>query len=132
MLYMKYRESFVNDQNRGKQATFDHSNNPVLRLQAKEYVENILHSNQFKIIFDELGLEMPKDVDSDDFDEMFNQIGERAINYFCKNPHKMHDYQEAEINKLDINMGNQGSERIPKTNNIGGNFSTATNPGGPV
>ncbi len=133
MKYLKLFEDFITDQTRGQDPTFDHSMNPVIRLKAKEYVESVLHSNQYKKIFDELGVEMPKNVSGDDFDAMFDQIGEKAINYFSKNPHKMTiESDDMEIKKSDVDLGTTGSERIPITNNIGGALNAQTVPGGPV
>ena len=93
MKYIKYFEKFIGenvsanndnasiyDEITGPDgATFDHSNSPLLRQKVQEYVQQVLHSNQSKIIFDALGLEEPEDVEGVEFDSMFDEIEEKAI-----------------------------------------------------
>ena len=102
-------------------ATFDHSNSPVLREKVKEYVQQVLHSNQSKIIFDALGLEQPE-VEGVELDSMYDDIEEKAIEYFIKHPHKMVDLDDnsgAEANTMGIegNPQNNPNDRIPKITN---------------
>lgn len=118
MKYLKYYENFAMDHNVDDQATFNHDNNPVLKLAAKEYVEKTLHSNQYKIIFDDLGLEAPKDVAGDGLDELFDEIGKQAIEFYTKNPELMQNDEETSIKKMPVSGGNINTDGIPRVSSI--------------
>ena len=135
MRYIKYFEKFIgenvgaNNDNASiddeiagpDEATFDHSNSPVLRQRVQEYVHQVLHSNQSKIIFDALGLEEPEDVEGVELDSMFDEIEEKAIEYFIKHPHKMVDLNDDGMQANTIGMQgnpqNNPNDRIPKITN---------------
>jgi hypothetical protein len=126
MKYIKLFEDFITDEDRGKDATFDHSNSPVLRQEVKKYVDTILHSNQFKVIFDALGIEVPKDISADGLDAMFDDVEEQAIEFFIKNPERMtNDTGGDEIKKMPVDTGSNDN-RIPSISNTG----TSTPPSG--
>ena len=81
MRWIKNFENFTQDTNAFTQtdtgrgaddAQFDHSNSPVIRQKAKEYVAKVLHSNDYKKIFNDLGKEVPKDLHSNEMDSMFD------------------------------------------------------------
>ena len=114
MKYIKHYENFINDQNRGQDPTFDHSLNPALKEEVKKYVNTILHSNQFKIIFDALDIEVPKDISAEELDSMFDEVEEKAVAFFLKNPERMTtNLGSEEVKKLDITLGDNDN-RIPK------------------
>lgn len=86
--------------------TYDHSNNPVLRLQVQDYVDGLLYSNQAILIFDALGLKQPDDVEGAEMDDMYDQIRDKAIDYFMKNPHKMQEPDDIEVEEIPIEGDN--------------------------
>lgn len=102
------------------EGTFDHSNSPVLRQQVQAYVDEILYSNQSKIIFDALGLEQPKELEGAEMDSMYDEIRDKAIKFFMKHPHKMVDIQEMDIKQTPIDARSTNTDGVPRTNNIGG------------
>ena len=117
MKYLKFYEDYITggDEHRDD-AQFDHSNNPVIREAAKKYVQEVLHSNQYKKIFDELGLEPPKEVEGQELDAMFDKIEQQAVDYFVKYPEKMTITQDDEVSKMAVTGGNVGdnlSARVP-------------------
>lgn len=126
---MKHIKSFnlftesqgIMDEIRGDDAKFDHSNNPVLKLQIKAKVEDLIKSdNTRKSICDEIGIELPKEVDGAEFDDMFDKLINVAIDYFMKNPHRLPETEEIEVD--NIPTGQKLSDdrgHVPRTNNIG-------------
>ena len=119
MKYIKLFEDYITDEDRGKDATFDHSKNPVLRQQAKAYVDSLLHSNQYKIIFDALDLEAPKNVSSDELDAMFDDIAEKAVDFFVKNPERMTETPDSkEVKQMAVSGGNTGDALTRNTPTI--------------
>ena len=131
MRYIKHFEKFKNENvmanadNSGVDdditgpdtATFDHTHSPQLKLKVEEYVEQVLHSNQSKIIFDALGLEEPKELEGQEMDSMFDDIKQKAIEYFTKHPHKMVNLEDdTRVNTMGMqgNPQNNPNDRIPK------------------
>ena len=120
MKYLKLFEDFTNDENRGNHATFDHSKNPVIREKVKEYVKGLLHSNQYKIIFDLLGLEAPKDLEGQEMDGTFDDVEQKAIEFLMKHPEQMTiDLEGEDISKMPVassnnyNVGNALTSNTP-------------------
>ena len=115
MKWIKNFENFTQDTNAFTQtdtgrgaddAKFDHSNSPVIRQKAKEYVAKVLHSNDYKKIFNDLGKEVPKDLHSNEMDSMFDEIEEEAVKFYTKNPDRMTvDIGDGAINKMGISNG---------------------------
>lgn len=103
------------------EATFDHKDSPVLRQKVQEYVAQILHSNDNKIIFDALGIKQPDDVEGSELDSMYDEVEKKAIEYFIKHPHKMIDPDQNDVqqNTMGIvgNPQNNPNDRIPKITN---------------
>jgi len=96
------------------EATFDHSNSPVLKQQVIAYVDNILYSNRGKLIFDLLGIEQPKDLEGAEMDDMYDTVKEKAIKYFMKHPHKMIDEEEMDVNPMPIDANSTNTDGIPR------------------
>lgn len=96
------------------EATFDHSNNPVIKQQVIAYVDELLYSNQGKVIFDALGLEQPEELEGAEMDSMYDEIREKAINFFMKHPHKMVDITQMDIKKMPISSGSTNNDGIPR------------------
>ncbi len=119
MKWIKSYENFTQDVNpftqtdvgRGSgDAQYDHSNSPVIRQKAKEYVKSVLHSNDFKKIFNDLRKEVPKDLGAEEMDSMFDDIEEEAIKFYTKYPDRMTvDIGDGNINKMGISGGNVGN-----------------------
>ena len=115
MRYLITFENFNSDGNRLEDSKYDHSKSPVLRMKAKEYVEMLMHSNQYKIIFDDLGLEVPKEADKKDGNELFDIVGERAIEYYIKHPHRMTETGvDGEDVKMNVSGGAINTDGVPK------------------
>lgn len=116
MKWIKSFENFTQDTNAftntdvgrsGGDAQFDHSNSPVIRQKAGDYVDKVLHSKDFKKIFDDLGKEAPKDMKADEMDSVFDDIREEAIKYYTKYPEKMVlDIGDGAINQMAVSGGN--------------------------
>lgn len=108
--YSLFKEAIgINDEITGIGAdtgTYDHSNSPVLRLKVQEYVDGLLYSNQSILIFDALGLEQPKDLEGAEMDDMYDQIRDKAIKYFMKNPHKMREPGDIEVQEIGVEGDN--------------------------
>jgi len=121
MKYLKTYENFTendmsNDLERGFDAQYDHSNSPVIRQSAKQYVQSVLHSNQYKKVFNDLGKEVPKEIDGQDLEGMFDQIEDEAIKFYTKNPERMTvDVGDGNINKMAITGGNLGNDLTANT-----------------
>jgi hypothetical protein len=102
--------NFVDDTNRGNDAQFDHSNSPVIGQKAKEYVDKVLHSNDYKRIFNDLGKEVPKDLKADEMDPLFDEIKDEAVKFYTENPDRMTvDIGDGAINKMGISGGGTGN-----------------------
>ena len=101
-----------------------------MRQIAKQYVEQILHSNNFKEIFDVLNLEMPKDLTSEEFDNTFSDLEEKAIKYFIKHPEKMNIDKGAEdIKKSNVTGGKTNTDGIPRVSDTGATINNSPNVG---
>lgn len=100
------------------EATFDHSNNPVLRQQVERYVDSMLDS-EITVLCKKIGVQAPKDLEGSQMDDFQAKIRERAINFFMKNPAHMDADNDVEIKK-DIKHTMNQLDRVPTTNNIGG------------
>ena len=126
---MKYIKTFnlftesqgITDDVRGDDAQYDHQNNPVLKLQIKSKVEELIRNdNTRKLVCDEMGIEIPKEVEGAEFDDMFDKLTDKAIEYFTKHPHRLPEEDKLEIDnqptgqKLSDDRG-----YVPRTNNIG-------------
>ncbi len=119
MKWIKSFENFAQDINSFTQtdigrgagdAKFDHSNSPVIIEKAKEYVNRVLHSNDYKKIFNDLGKEVPKDLQANEMDSMFDDIEDEAIKFYTKHPDRMTvDIGDGAINNMAISGGNTGN-----------------------
>jgi hypothetical protein len=118
MKWIKKYETFVNDDNRGDEGSYPKSN-ALDRQKATEYVDNVLYSNKFKTIMDDLKIEPPKDLEGKDMDEYFDkEIREKAIDYYAKHG------VPGEVNMETYPVN--GGDGIPRTNNVGGTSHTAS------
>jgi hypothetical protein len=111
----------IMDEIRGDDALYDHTNDPVLKLQIKAQVEDLIRNdNTRKKICNEMGIEMPKEVEGAEFDDMFDKLIDKAIEYFTKHPHRLPKTDNIEVDnqpkgqKLSDDRG-----YVPRTNNIG-------------
>jgi len=129
MKWIKKYENFVTDNNRDTAAIdFLPKHNPVVKQQATEYVDDKLNSNDFADMFKVIGMEPPKDLKSEEMDSLFDEVREKAIEYFVENPEAIgKDIKFSSMANSDKqNLSNQ-NDRVPTTNNIGGTSQTASN-----
>ena len=129
MKWIKKYENFVTDNNRDTAAIdFLPKHNPVVKQQATEYVDDKLNSNDFADMFKVIGMEPPKDLKSEEMDSLFDEVREKAIEYFVENPEAIgKDIKFSSMANSDKqNLSNQ-NDRVPTTNNIGGSSQTASN-----
>jgi len=128
MKWIKKYENFVTDNNRDTAAIdFLPKHNPVVKQQATEYVDDKLKSNDFADMFKVVGMEPPKDLKSEEMDSLFDEVREKAIEYFVENPEAIgKDIKFSSMANSDKqNLSNQ-NDRVPTTNNIGGTSQTAS------
>jgi len=129
MKWIKKYENFVTDNNRDTAAIdFLPKHNPVVKQQATEYVDDKLNSNDFADMFKVVGMEPPKDLKSEEMDSLFDEVREKAIEYFVENPEAIGKEIKfsSMANSDKQNLSNQ-NDRVPTTNNIGGTSQTASN-----
>jgi hypothetical protein len=128
MKWIKKYENFVNDDNRDTASIdFLPKHNPVIKQQATEYVDSVLKSNDFGQMFKVAGMTPPKELKGEDMDSLFDEVREKAIEYFVNNPEAIG--KEVKVGKMSGNSQNltNDSDRVVKTNNIGGTSQTASN-----
>jgi len=104
------------------EATFDHSNNPVLKQQVERYVDSMLDS-EITILCKKIGIQAPKDLEGSEMDSFSDKVREKAIAFFMKNPAHMDANNDVEIEK-DLKYTMDETDRVPMTNNIGGTSFT--------
>lgn len=100
------------------EATFDHSNNPVLKQQVERYVDSMLGS-EITVLCKKIGIQAPKDLEGSQMDDFESKVRDKAIAFFMKNPAHMDADNDVEIKK-DIKHTMNQLDRVPMTNNIGG------------
>lgn len=114
MKHLKKFESFVNDDNRGEDTQYPELN-IALKNEVTEYVDSLLNSNDYHSLVETLGMELPKNISGEELDKFFDEVREKAIEYFMKNPE--------EVQKVGFKMNNfkvGGGDGVVRTNNIGG------------
>ena len=127
MKWIKKYENFTNDNNRDS-ASLDYlpKYNPVVKQEATEYVESKLKSNEFAEMFHVVGMNPPEELKSEEMDSLFDEVKEKAIEYFVENPEEIGKSVNFSSMKGDKqNLSNQ-NDRVPTTNNIGGTSQTAS------
>mgnify|MGYP003340294631 CR=1 FL=1 len=116
MRNIKKFESFVNDQNRMENSIdYVPRYNPVNNIRIEEYVDNLMKNN-YKLLFTLTKTELPKNKTSDDFNEVFDKVRDKAIEYYKQNPEAV----ENEI-KVIQNFKKSG-QHYPTFNNLGGHI----------
>ena len=88
MKYIKFFDSFINDDNRGEGTQYPELN-PVIKFNAKEYVDAIMSTNEYLKILKLLKIEEPKDISEEERNAFFDDVHEKAIEYFTKNPEEL-------------------------------------------
>ncbi len=115
MRKLKKYENFITDLNRDSSALdYVPRHNPVVNQEAQEFVDSLMHNN-YEILFKVAGVEMPKDLDSNDMDPLFDDVREKAIKYFIKNP-ELIGKEDMVVKQFKVN----GGDGIPRMSNIGG------------
>jgi hypothetical protein len=123
MRYIKTFESFITDDNRGEDTQFP-QHNAALKAKVVEYVDSILNSNEYSKLVKLLNMEMPKNISGEEIDKFFDDVREKAIEYFMKNPEEIDQTDGFVINKFNV----YGGDGIVRTNNIGGTLRESAKP----
>lgn len=111
---MKKFENFINDDTRDS-SSLDllPKHNPAVDLAAKNYVDDIIKSNDLNLLFKAAGVKPPKNLSSMNMDDVYDEIKQKAIDYYIENPHDMgKDIPQRKVQK--------GGPAAPITNNVGG------------
>jgi len=116
MKWIKTYETFTNDDNRGDEQQFP-QHNQLLRLEAKKWVEAIKNSENRFYLFKITGLELPKEIQADELDKIFDEAEEKAIEYFVN--HKEEIGQKVNFEASPIVIPGPKGYGIPIMNNIG-------------
>lgn len=112
---MKKFETFITDNNRDKSSIdFLPKYNPVVQQNAKKYVDEIIQNGDLNLLYKAVGVEPPKDVNSMNMDDIYDEIKQKAIDYYIENPESMG--KDIPMKKFKVNAG----DGIPRTNNVGG------------
>jgi len=123
MKYLKKFESFITDDNRGEETQYPELN-VALKGKVTEYVDSLLNSNDYHSLVELLGLELPKEISGEDLDKFFDEVREKAIAYFMKNPEEVQEVGFS-INRFKVG----GNDGVARTNNIGGALRESNKPG---
>lgn len=107
-----------------EESTYDHSLDTVLKEKVKEYVERLINEQQFKMLFKIVGKELPKDVKAAEMDSLIEQIKDDVIEKLMKQPHKMVNLDEVDVVPMTLAPNTSNTDRVPRTNNIGGTSQT--------
>jgi hypothetical protein len=113
MKWIKTYETFLNDEERGEAMDYPTST-PVDMIEAKDYVDMKLKSNEFAEIFKAVGVEPPKDLTHENIEEKFDEVREKAIKYFTDNPEEIKMPPQHQTYRVN------GGDGISRTQNIGG------------
>lgn len=113
MKWIKTYETFVNDDNRGEDTRFPELN-PVLKMTATEYVDSKMKTDEKFELFKVAGVDPKQDLSPEEVDEMFDEVREKAIEYYTKNPEEMG--KPVSIQKFPVYAG----DGVSRTNNVGG------------
>ena len=116
MKWMKKFETFVTDLNRDTETTdYVPKHNPVLRQVATEFVDSLLKGNDYDKLFKLVGMELPKEIEGSELDELFDEVKDKAIEFFIDNPEQIG--KDITLKQFSIN----GGDGIPRVqNNLGG------------
>lgn len=116
MKWMKKFETFVTDLNRDTETTdYVPKHNPVLRQVATEFVDSLLKGNDYSKLFKLVGIELPKEIEGSEIDDLFDEVKNKAIEYFIDNPEQIG--KEITVNQFQVNSG----DGIPRVqSNLGG------------
>lgn len=117
MKWIRTYETFVNDDNRGDEIKYPELN-PVVKIEASEYVDSKLKSNEYMEIFNIVGVEPPSDINGGELDDIFDEVREKAIEYYTNNPEEI----KTPITHKTFNVN--GGDGVARTNNVGGSSHT--------
>jgi hypothetical protein len=115
MKKFKEFESMVTDDDRDSSSIdFLPKHNPVVQQNAKSYVDQIIQGNDLKLLYRAAGEEPPKNIDSMNMDDIYDELKQKAIDYFIENPEAIG--KDIPMKKYKVN----GGDGISRTNNLGG------------
>lgn len=123
MKYLKKYENFVTDDNRGEESMYPEKNQ-ALKHEISEYVDSILNSNDFGLMYELVGKKMPKDVNGEELNKSFDEVRELAIEYLLKHPEEV-SKDGYKMSTFTVGSNNDG---ISRTNNVGGALRESNRP----
>ena len=89
MMIKKY-ETFINDESRdGSSNTPGY--NPVIRQQAKDFVESKMKTNELSGFMKKAGIDIPSDLEGNEIDDFYEKSKQKLIEFFVRNPEEMTD-----------------------------------------
>ncbi len=92
--------------------------NPVLDLKIQDYVDGLCTKGRYEDLAKKIGQKFPKDLSSDDMDAYCEELRNKAIKYFKRNPELI----GGEIDYMTYKV--PGGDGITRTNKIGGTSQT--------
>jgi hypothetical protein len=119
MKWIKKYETFVNDDNRAEDTRYPEMN-PVIKKEATEYVDSIINSSDYMMMFSVAGVEPPKDLSAEDLDKVFDEVREKAIQHYIQNPEEIKSPTSHKTFKTN------GGDGIARTNKVGGTSQAAS------
>lgn len=114
--HIKKFEEFTNDEQRGEKVDMP-LNNPAMKLKATRYVDDHYSGRDFLKLCDILGIDKPSEESKETFDQACDEIREKAIEYFFKNPEEMRE--TTQVNNFNVG----GNDALPRVQNIGGTYT---------
>ena len=89
--------------------------NPILKLQAQDYVESKMKSGDMKEIFDAVNEKIPKGLTSEESEKIADRVKEKAIKFYQKFPEHMRTGKGLAIGGIPV----RGNRIVPSLTNIG-------------
>lgn len=104
--------SFVNDDNRD-QTDFLPSYNPVNKVAAQDYVQNLSPTDKLKL-YKNLDIEEQEEIDSDNMDDEYDEMEDEAIDRLSRDPYQVGP--EPQVKGMKVN----GGDGVVRNQRIGG------------
>jgi hypothetical protein len=89
MMIKKY-ETFINDESRDGSSNMP-GYNPVIRQQAKDFVESKMKTNELSGFMKKAGIDIPSDLEGNEIDDFYEKSKQKLIEFFVRNPEEMTD-----------------------------------------
>lgn len=104
--------AFVNDDNRD-QTDFLPSYNPVNKVAAQDYVQNLSPTDKLKL-YKNLDIEEQEEIDSDNMDDEYDEMEDEAIDKLARDPYQVG--VQPQVKQMKVN----GGDGVVRNQRIGG------------